>query len=107
EGLKAGQAELATLNLPSKGSCNGLTKGTCTRFAENGHSVRMGFKEFWDANDGERLLGVPLTEEFVGADKVTTQYFAHAVLRWTKDDGVTVRPIGTETAKRLNIKTAK
>jgi hypothetical protein len=107
EALQADQAKLAKLNLPSKGSCSGLTKETCAKFAENGHSVRMGFKEFWDANDGERLLGVPLTEEFVGADKVTTQYFEHAVLQWTKKDGVTVRPIGSETAKRLKVKTAK
>jgi hypothetical protein len=107
EALKADQAKLAKLNLPSKGSCTGLTKDICTHFADNGHSVRMGFKEFWDANDGERLLGLPLTEEFVGPDKVTTQYFEHAVLLWTKKDGVTVRPIGSETAKRLKIKTTK
>jgi hypothetical protein len=107
DALKADKSRLAKLNLPAKGSCAGLTAEICTRFAENGHSVRMGFKEFWDLHDGERLLGLPLTEEFVGGDKVTTQYFERAVLLWTKKDGVTVRPIGTESAKRLKLKIAK
>ncbi|MEA2597320.1 MAG: hypothetical protein QOF01_3789 [Thermomicrobiales bacterium] len=107
EALKQDQGILEKLKLAGNGTCTGLTADTCTRFAENGHTVRMGFKEFWDANDGERLLGKPLTEEFVGANKVTTQYFENGVLTWTKITGVTVRPIGTETAKRLKLKTAK
>lgn len=107
EALRDDQPKLAPLRLTGKGGCKGLTKETCTQFAQTGHSVRMGFKAFWGANDGERLLGLPLTEEFVGADKVTTQYFEHAVLLWTKKDGVTVRPIGSETAKRFKIKTDK
>jgi hypothetical protein len=107
EALKADEAILKPLNLPTKGTCTGLTDEICSEFKQNGHSVRMGFKEFWDLHDGERLLGLPLTEEFVGANKTTTQYFEHAVLTWTKAGGVTVRPIGTETAKRLNLKTVK
>jgi hypothetical protein len=107
EALKADESIVAPLNLPAVGSCAGLTDEICTTFEENGHSVRMGFKEFWDLHDGERLLGLPLTEEFVGKNEVTTQYFERAVLLWTKDEGITVRPIGQETAKRLKLDTAK
>jgi hypothetical protein len=109
EAFKNDQAKLAKdkINLDTTGSCRGLAEGTCQVFPTTKHSVRMGFKEFWDLNDGERLLGDALTEEFVGVDKVTTQYFENAVLRWNKKDGVTVRPIGTETTKRLKITTIK
>lgn len=99
--------EKAKINLDTTGSCRGLADGTCQVFEKTKQSVRMGFKEYWDLNDGERLLGAALTEEFVGADKVTTQYFENAVLLWTKADGVTIRPIGTETAKRLKLETTK
>jgi hypothetical protein len=109
EALKNDQKNLdkAKVNLNTTGSCRGLAEGTCQVFSSTKHSVRMGFKEFWDLNDGERLLGNAITEEFVGADKITTQYFENAVLLWTKADGVTVRPIGQETTKRLKIKTTK
>jgi hypothetical protein len=107
DALKADEAIVQPLNLPTVGSCSGLTDDICTKFEENGHSVRMGFKEFWDLNAGARLLGLPLTEEFFGKNMVTTQYFENAVLLWTQDDGVTMRPIGQETAKRLKLKTAK
>ena len=107
DALKTDEAKLAKLTLPSKGNCAGLGEEQCTTFSENGHTMRLGFNDFWRANDGERLLGSPLTEEFVGADGVTTQYFENAVLRWTQETDVTVRPIGKETAKRLKMQTAK
>jgi len=107
DALKNDQKKLEKINLNTTGSCRGLAKGTCQVFAATKHSVRMGFKEFWDLNDGERLLGDALTEEFVSLDNVTTQYFENAVLLWTKADGVSVRAIGEEATKRLKITTTK
>ena len=107
DALKADKKKLAKLKLPEKGSCTGLGEEQCRTFPETSHTVRFGFYDFWRANDGERLLGRPLTEEFVGANKVTTQYFENAVLLWTQETDVTARPIGKETAKRLKIKTTK
>jgi hypothetical protein len=67
----------------------------------------MGFKAFWDVNDGELQTLLPLTEEFVGRDRVTAQYSEHAELLWAEQDCVTVRPVGSETAKGLKVMTAK
>jgi hypothetical protein len=93
------------LKLPAKADCKGL-EDQCAVSDETDFSMRYGFKDFWDSNDGERLLGQPLSEEFKDAKKQSVQYFEKAVLIWTEKDGVTLRKIGSETAKRLKIPTA-
>lgn len=105
DALKADAKFLKNLNLPGTGSCMGLDSDNCISFAKTKHTVRLGFEDYWSTHDGERLFGIALTEEFVGKNGVTTQYFEHAVLLWTEQDDVTVRPIGTETAKRLKLRT--
>jgi hypothetical protein len=49
-------------------------------FPETGHNVGGGFRAYWEANDGLRYFGYPLTEEFQDfnfADNITrtVQYF--------------------------------
>ncbi len=106
EALAADAAKLRRMNLPGKGACNDLGADQCLSFTETHHPVRYGFKAFWEAHDGARLIGLPLTEEFVDRDGWTTQYFEHAVLRWKKDKPVTASAIGRESAKRLKLRTA-
>jgi hypothetical protein len=93
------------LTLPNKADCKGLDD-QCAVSEESGYSIRYGFKDFWENNDGARLLGQPLSEEFKNDKKESVQYFEKAVLIWTEKDGVEPREIGKETAKRLKIPTA-
>jgi hypothetical protein len=57
---------------------------TATRryFPETGHSLRGGFKAFWDANNGAKVFGAPISEEFteflVNGQRHTVQYFERA-----------------------------
>ncbi|MDQ3705998.1 MAG: M23 family metallopeptidase [Chloroflexota bacterium] len=46
-------------------------------FNETGHTIQGGFYEFWRANGGLRLFGLPLTEE-IHEDGMTVQYFERA-----------------------------
>lgn len=106
EALATDAAKLRRMNLPGKGSCSDLGADQCLSFTGSKHTVRFGFKAFWEAHDGPRLIGLPLTEEFIDRDGWTTQYFEHAVLRWKKDKPVTASAIGRESAKRLKLRTA-
>ena len=46
-------------------------------FPETGHILQGGFKEYWLANGGMRLFGLPLSEE-IHEDGMTVQYFERA-----------------------------
>ena len=52
---------------------------TATRiyFPETGHTISSGFYNYWKANGGVRIFGLPLSEE-MGEDGVTVQYFERA-----------------------------
>ena len=103
--LKRDREDLRKRDLEAKGSCTGFAEADCLLLSETGHSVRLGFKTFWESNDGERLIGLPLTEEFAGPDGRTLQYFERAVLQWDKESDVTPRAVGKEAAKRAKIQT--
>lgn len=109
-GSAAYQVDKATIlkkqRLASSGSCGKVAAANCRRFAETGHTVRWGFKDYWELNGGEPMLGLPISEEFVGLDGWTTQYFERAVLLWKKNKDVKPRAIGRETVARkdLNVK---
>jgi hypothetical protein len=97
--------KLAQEKIPAVASCKGMSDDDCTLFKSTGHTVKLGFKGYWEANMGEQLIGVPLTEEFVAKDGWTTQYFSKAVLRWNEDDGIVPRDLGKEAAKREKLST--
>ena len=55
-------------------------------FAETGHTLAHGFRDYWEQNHRATLFGLPLTEEFTeyysdGAAQ-TVQYFERAVLEY-------------------------
>jgi hypothetical protein len=107
--LKADRSggKLKSVDLTDKGSCGTLAEDSCRLFDKTKHTVRYGFLEFWDANGGEGMLGLPLTEEFTAADGWTIQYFERAVLLWKQNQDVKARAIGKEMATRAKIDTAK
>ncbi len=55
-------------------------------FAETGHNLAHGFREYWEGNRGATLLGLPLTEEFAeqytDGTTQTVQYFERGVLEY-------------------------
>jgi hypothetical protein len=104
EALQFDKERYPSMKLPKKGSCDALGADACTSF-ENGYTVHLGFKDYWDANGGKPMLGLPLTEEFKTPDGYTTQYFERAVLRWKMGKDVAPRSLGEEVAKRLKLKT--
>ncbi|MGI8475165.1 MAG: L,D-transpeptidase family protein [Thermomicrobiales bacterium] len=106
EALRRDGSGLRALALPTSGSCGSIPTGDCRRFGASKHTVRYGFKTYWESGDGERLIGLPLTEEFVGAKGWTTQYFERAVLLWKKGKDVRLRAIGKESASARKIATA-
>lgn len=91
--------------LDPAGSCGGLEADDCLVDADTDFSLRYGFKSYWESNEGERLLGRPISEELVGSDSYTLQYFENGVLQWKDGENVTTRDVGTEVAKRLKLDT--
>ncbi|MCA9860855.1 MAG: hypothetical protein KC438_14095, partial [Thermomicrobiales bacterium] len=82
EAYERDATELSKYSLPKSGSCGTLSSSTCKAFDDTKHTVRNGFLEYWNEHDGARLIGSPLTEEFLSSDGYTTQYFQKMVLRW-------------------------
>jgi hypothetical protein len=107
EALQRDEKRLKDVKLPKTDKCKGFDDEECRYFKDTKHAVKLGFKGYWEAHQGEQLLGSPLTEEFVAPDGWTTQYFENGVLLWKKDKGVVPRALGKEAAARDKIKTAK
>jgi hypothetical protein len=101
------QKLLRKMKLPEKGSCGDLVATECRRFAETGFTIRWGFKEYWETNGAEPIFGLPISEEFIGSDGWTTQYFERMVLLWKQDEGVKPRAIGKEIARTDKVSTTK
>lgn len=91
-------SQLSSLSLPQTALCGSLANNVCKAFDTTGHTIRNGFLTYWHEHDGERLIGAPLTEEFVAKDGYTTQYFEKMVLRWKAGTTIAPRPIGSESA---------
>ncbi len=107
EALKRDEKELTRYTLPASATCGTLVEATCKEFKETKHTVRNGILDFWNTHDGDRLVGPPLTEEFLSADGYTTQYFEKMVLRWKEGLPVTPRSVGSESASAQKIPTEK
>lgn len=104
--MKQDRKNLAREDLPEASTCEGFSEEDCIYFEETGHTVKLGFKGYWEVNMGPQLLGPPLTEEFVAQDGWTTQYFERGVLRWKESEGIVPRALGKEAAKANKLKTS-
>ena len=72
---------------------------------ETGHSVRFGFKAFWELSGEASYLGNPLTEEYV-RNGVTYQVFERGQLAWQDGKDAWIVPLGAMVAKKYNVSTA-
>jgi len=105
DALQRDSMRLKNVTLPKTDKCKGFSDDECLYFKDTKHATKLGFKNYWEAHQGEQLLGSPLTEEFVAPDGWTTQYFENGVLLWKKDKGVVPRALGKEAAARSKIST--
>lgn len=76
--------------------------GKDARFHRNRHTVRWGFKDYWELNGGEPMLGLPIGQEFVGPDGWTTQYFSEPYCSGSR---TRMSSLARSDAKRLRAKT--
>jgi lipoprotein-anchoring transpeptidase ErfK/SrfK len=107
EALKRDEKDLAKYTLPKSADCGTLGASSCTAFSATKHTVRNGFLDFWNEHEGERLIGAPLTEEFLASDGYTTQYFEKMVLRWKDGLAISPRAVGSESANAQKLPTDK
>lgn len=106
EALKRDAKELEKLSLPKTASCGTLAATACKSF-DTKHTVRNGFLDYWNQHEGERLIGDPITEEFIDKDGYTAQYFEKMVLRWKEGLAITPRGVGNESASTQKLPTDK
>jgi hypothetical protein len=85
--------------------CGDVTGELCLNFPVQDHTLRYGFKDYWQEHDGLRTLGSPISEEFAASDGYVVQYFERGALRWRADELVSMMPLGTDQAKRLKLDT--
>ncbi len=76
-------------------------------FAETGHTISLGFKDFWEANGGLAAFGFPISEEFTENGR-TVQYFQRARFEYNPnsdnpDSKVTLGLLGQEALERLGL----
>ena len=88
--LLARLALIALLVMTAFGSCQVAASGPPARFyvESTGHILADPFLRYWVENDGERMLGLPVTD-VVEAGGRTAQYFQFGVLVHTPDDEIT------------------
>ncbi len=94
-----------TLGLLGREALGGQTYPTVAPFASTGdrayiaatgHSLANGFLAFWLANDGERTLGYPLSEEGTSGDRVV-QHFERGRLEYDPaTGGIDMAALGQE-----------
>jgi predicted deacylase len=82
--------------------------GASRFFPETGHTLRETFLAYWERNEGMRLLGFPLTEEFearaADGQLRIVQYFERGALAYYPEDGsARLEPLGWYASVRANI----
>lgn len=74
-------------------------------FPETGHSLALGFKEFWESHGGVEIFGYPISEEFTENGR-TVQYFERARFEYNpnaqdEDSRVLLGLLGREALQRM------
>ncbi len=88
-----------------------------TYFAETGHNLAFGFRDYWQAHDGLAGFGLPISEEFrqvnaTDGNEYTVQYFERARFEYHPEISdpnyqVSLGFLGREAAVRDNVSMAK
>lgn len=66
----------------------GASNDPCTFYAESGHFLCSGFRDYWRANGGLEIFGFPISEEFTEGG-FTVQYFERARFEWHPENAGT------------------
>lgn len=98
-------ARVSNAWLPIDGSKVNTADGTSAFIEATGHSMVGGFYQFWLNSGSDAYLGNPLTEDYE-LNGAHYQVFERGQLKWTKDEGVTLVPIGQELAKKYGLDTS-
>lgn len=99
------QAAFERAWLPNTSEADRAWTATWRYVPETGHSIKWGFKSFWEATGEAAYLGYPVTEEFV-REGITYQVFERGELAWQEGARVWMVPVGWEIARRHDIETA-
>ena len=83
------RAEGAFMPLSAPGSTAG---GAVRYFAQTGHFLSNGFKQYWERHGGLPLFGYPISEEFEEGGYIV-QYFERARFEWHPEHRGTVHEI--------------
>jgi lipoprotein-anchoring transpeptidase ErfK/SrfK len=83
-------------------------------FAETGHSLGTPFREYWEANGGVEVFGIPISEpawEYVGPEMLQVQYFERSRLEYhplaaNPALAVQISPLGRSLALLRGLPTA-
>ena len=94
----------ALLRADKRTAC-GPSAADCRTFADTGQTVRGPFLAYWEANDGGRWFGAPLTEAFRAPDGSMLQYFEKAALRVRAGQETQPLPLGEQVAKLQKLDT--
>jgi len=86
-----------------------------TYFAETGHNLALGFRDYWRAHGGQAAFGLPITEEFrqvnaADGKEYTVQYFERARFEYHPEISnpkyqVSLGFLGREAAARNQVST--
>jgi hypothetical protein len=80
---RLGADQTTSNNNPAFNPVNGSSDANCTFYAETGHRLCFGFRDYWQNHGALAMFGYPISEEFqeVNADAgetYTVQYFERA-----------------------------
>jgi Peptidase family M23 len=81
--LISGAPALAQAKSPAEPTTPAADISVATYFAETGHNLALGFRDYWRAHGGQAAFGLPITEEFrqvnaADGKEYTVQYFEQA-----------------------------
>jgi hypothetical protein len=82
-----------------------LDPGVSDYFEATGHNITHGFRDYWKASGDVRLLGYPLTEEFV-ENGVSVQYFERVRLEY-RNNKIVWGLLGTELTQGQFFRTVR
>ena len=86
-------------------TCDGASAATCQEFPETGHTIRSSFKRFWDSTAWAERLGAPVSEAYTARNGQRIQYFEFGGLHRAVGEEISVRPVGKEIARRMDLNT--
>ncbi len=115
--ISGGQQAAAQTISPAMPATPTVDSSVASYFAETGHNLAFGFRDYWQAHGGQATFGLPISEEFrqvnaADGKEYTVQYFERARFEYHPEFSdpnyqVSLGFLGREAAVRDNVSTAK